>query len=128
MTEWCVFWCGLWCGVCGGGCRGWFWREKSAWSYALLEVRRLRLARVAVLGFGPARLRGLVLAHGLAPVQHGRGASALGGRAATGAGELRQVVERGLPVHGHWRDTQSRGQGSESSQFGAEFMCYTQPT
>lgn len=48
-------------------------------------------------------LCGLVLTQSLAAVQHGRGAAALGRRAASGAGKLGQVVERRLSVHSNWR-------------------------
>lgn len=51
-----------------------------------------------------AGLRGLVLAHGLASVEHGRGTPALGGRAAAGPGELCQVMEGRFSVHGHCGD------------------------
>lgn len=46
-------------------------------------------------------LRRLVLTHGFASVEHGRGAPALGGCAAAGARELCQVMEGWLSVHCH---------------------------
>lgn len=48
------------------------------------------------------RLCWLILAQSLATVEHGRGAAALGWSATSGAGELSQVVERWLSVHGNF--------------------------
>lgn len=56
------------------------------------------------------RLCWLILAQSLATVEHGRGAAALGWSATSGAGELSQVVERWLSVHGNYmRETQVTG-------------------
>lgn len=52
-------------------------------------------------------LRGFGVAGRLA-AEHARRAAALGGRAAAGAGELGEVVEGRLPVHGHcWEENPS---------------------
>lgn len=64
-----------------------------------------------------AGLRRLVLAHGLAAVEHGRGAPALGGRAAAGTGKLCQVVEGWLSVHCHCGNTNIGGGVRQSGFF-----------
>lgn len=74
-----------------------FLNSEKLYGWRLLEVR--------FRGFCPKgvpSLRRFVLAHGLAPVQHGWRTPAFGGGAAAGASKLCQLLDGRLSEHGHF--------------------------